>query len=101
MDKRLLNGVGALLLGGLAACASTPQHQGAGEYIDDAVVTAQVKAAIVDDPKLKVGDVHVDTLKGVVQLSGFVSNSSQIAEASSVATGVPGVKSVRNALQLK
>ena len=101
MDKRFSNLMAALLLGGLAACAATPQHQATGEYIDDAAITTQVKAAIVDDPKLKVSEVHVDTLKGVVQLSGFVSNSSQIAEAGTVAAGVPGVKSVRNALQLK
>ena len=101
MDKRFSNWVGGLVLAGLAACAATPQHQATGEYVDDAVITAQIKAAIVDDPKLKVSEVHVDTLKGVVQLSGFVSNSTQIAEASSVAYGVPGVKSVRNALQLK
>ena len=54
-------------------CASTAQREGTGEYVDDTVITTKVKAAIFNDPALKVAEINVETFKGVVQLSGFVT----------------------------
>ena len=53
-------------------CASTRTHEGTGEYVDDSVITSKVKAAIFNEPGLKVSEIKVETFKGVVQLSGFV-----------------------------
>ncbi len=39
-------------------------------------------------------EINVETFKGVVQLSGFVSFQSDINRAGKVARGVEGVKSV-------
>ena len=50
---------------------------GTGEYVDDSVITAKVKAAIYNDATLKVNEINVETFKGVVQLSGFVRQGSQ------------------------
>lgn len=91
----------ALCLLALAGCASGPQKEGAGEYIDDSVITAKVKAAIIQDQTLKATEVNVETFKGVVQLSGFVANSADIRKAVEVARGVRGVKSVRNDMLIK
>ena len=91
----------AVLASLLAACAETPQHEATGQYFDDSLITAKVKAAIVDNPILKSTEVHVDTAKGVVALSGFVESQREIAEAGTVAAGVDGVKSIRNELKLK
>jgi len=85
----------------LAACASSPQKEGTGEYIDDTVITTKVKAAIVQDPILKATEIKVETFKGVVQLSGFVSSQSDINRAVQVARGVNGVKSVKNDMAIK
>jgi hypothetical protein len=41
--------VAALLLLALG-CASTPQRESTGEYIDDSVITSKVKAAIFIQP---------------------------------------------------
>lgn len=82
-------------------CASGPQKEGAGEYVDDTLLTTKVKAAILNDPKLKVAEINVETFKGVVQLSGFVRSQEAIDEAVSVANRVKGVKSVRNDMRLK
>ncbi len=87
----------ALFLG----CASTAKHEGTGEYIDDSVITTKVKAAILDEPSLKVSEINVETFKGVVQLSGFVSSRANINTAGEVAKRVKGVKSVKNSILVK
>ena len=82
-------------------CASTRTHEGTGEYVDDSVITTKVKAAIFNEPGLKVSEVQVETFKGVVQLSGFVSSRDDMKGAVRVASAVNGVKSVTNDMQLK
>ena len=82
-------------------CASTRTHEGTGEYVDDSVITTKVKAAIFNEPGLKSSEVQVETFKGTVQLSGFVSSRDDIKRAVKVASAVNGVKSVTNQMQLK
>lgn len=94
-------GLMAIVLLVLSACASTPKREGAGEYIDDAVITTKVKAALVDDPQLKAREINVETFKGTVQLSGFVSSRDDINKAVAVARGVKGGSSVRNSMIVK
>ncbi|SFM29527.1 BON domain-containing protein [Nitrosomonas communis] len=82
-------------------CASTPKQEGTGEYFDDSVITTKVKTAIFQEPTLKSSEISVETFKGIVQLSGFVSSKADIDKATEVARSVEGVKSVKNALQVK
>ncbi|MBX3616704.1 BON domain-containing protein [Nitrosomonas sp.] len=82
-------------------CGSTQKQEGTGEYFDDTVITTKVKAAILNEPTLKSTEINVETFKGVVQLSGFVSSSASINKAIEVARGVAGVKSVKNSMHLK
>ena len=91
----------ALALTAAAGCASTPKQEGTGEYVDDSVVTSKVKTAILNEPGLKSAEINVETFKGVVQLSGFVSSRAEINQALAVARGVGGVKSVKNDMRLK
>lgn len=91
----------ALTLLASVGCSSTTKQEGTGEYIDDTVITTKVKAAILDEPTLKVAEINVETYKGVVQLSGFVAQQADISKAAQVARGVSGVKSVKNDLRLK
>ena len=91
----------AILMASLVGCASTDTKEGTGEYIDNAVITAKVKAAIFDEPTLKSAEINVETFKGVVQLSGFVSSQANIDKAVEIARQVTGVKSVKNDMQLK
>ncbi len=85
----------------LAACASTASHEGAGEYVDDSVITAKVKAAVLGDSSLKSSEINVETFKGRVQLSGFVNSKADVEQAMAVARKVSGVTSVANDMQLK
>lgn len=73
----------------------------AGKYVDDAWITAKVKALLVKDDGVKGLEVKVETYKGNVQLSGWVSNPTQVAQAERIARSVEGVKSVKNDLQIK
>ena len=91
----------AVLLVSMLGCASTSTREGTGEYVDDTVITTKVKAAIFNEPSLKVAQINVETFKGAVQLSGFVSSQASISKAGEVARGVGGVKSVRNDIRLR
>lgn len=82
-------------------CTSTPTQESTGEYMDNSVITARVKTAIFKEPSLKSAEINVETFKGVVQLSGFVSSQSDINRAVEIARAVDGVKSVQNDMQLK
>jgi osmotically-inducible protein OsmY len=82
-------------------CASTPTRESSGQYVDDSAITTKVKAAIFDDPSLKVLQINVETFKGEVQLSGFVDSAQNIRRAGEVARSVTGVKSVKNDLIVK
>ena len=95
-----------------ADCAKCHQAGGAGpkadakkespgEYAEDAVITAKVKAAVLEEPSLKSAEINVETYKGIVQLSGFVRSRADIDKAVKVAKGVKGVKSVKNDMILK
>jgi osmotically-inducible protein OsmY len=101
MAKRFLGFFLALMMVSLVGCASGPKQEGTGEYVDDSVITTKVKTAIFQEPNLKSAEINVETYKGVVQLSGFVSSAMASARAGEVARGVGGVKSVKNDLRLK
>lgn len=91
----------AVTLVSFVGCASTSTREGTGEYIDDTVITTKVKAAILNEPTLKVAEINVETFKGVVQLSGFVNSRADVDKAVEVARGVGGVRSVKNDMRLK
>lgn len=82
-------------------CASTAKSESTGEYVDDAVITSKVKAAILGESTLKSAEINVETYKGVVQLSGFVSSQAAASKAVDLARAVKGVSSVKNDMRIK
>jgi hyperosmotically inducible protein len=101
ITRKLASLAGIALVATALGCASTSKTEGTGEYVDDTVITTKVKAAILDEPTLKSAEVNVETFKGVVQLSGFVSSHDAEVKAVSVASRVGGVKSVKNDMRVK
>ncbi|MEO8407643.1 MAG: BON domain-containing protein [Oxalobacteraceae bacterium] len=93
--------IAALMLTAVVGCTSTPKQESTGQYVDDSVITTSVKAAIFNEPSLKVNEINVETFKGAVQLSGFVRSEDNIATAVKVTRGVNGVKSVKNDMRVK
>ncbi len=90
-----------VLVAAFMGCASTSNTEGTGEYIDDSVITAKVKSAILAEPGLKVLQINVETFKGEVQLSGFVDSRESAAKAADIARNVQGVVGVKNDLIVK
>jgi hyperosmotically inducible protein len=72
-----------------------------GQYLDDSMITAKVKAALLKDPVVSAFAVSVQTYRGIVMLSGFVREGSQAQRATEIAAAVQGVVTVKNALTVK
>ena len=85
----------------LGACTATRSQQSAGEVVDDSVLTAKVKTALIEDPVAKARDVNVETYRGVVQLGGFVDSDKARSRAAEITRSVNGVKNVRNDLEIR
>jgi len=69
--------------------------------IDDTEITTKVKAAIFAEPGLKTMQISVETVKGVVTLSGSVDSAPNSDKAKALAGAVSGVKEVNNQLAIK
>jgi len=79
-------------------CAVTRGQETAGAYVDDAAITAKVKAKFVQDKVVDATSIKVETLNGTVLLSGFAKNAAEKVLAESLARDVSGVKMVKNEL---
>jgi osmotically-inducible protein OsmY len=91
----------AIMASTMVACSSTPTQQSTGQAIDDGVVTAKVKAKLIEDPVTKAHQINVETFKGTVQLSGFVEDNQARSRALQLARDTEGVKSVKDALEIR
>ena len=91
--------VAALLAG--TGCAVVRDQQTVGSYIDDATLTARVKAKFAEDQTVSAMAISVETLKGVVQLSGFAQSSDEQQMAERLARTTSGVVSVRNDIAVR
>ena len=101
ITRKLATLAGILFVAMALGCASTSKQESTGQYLDDTTITGEVKTAIFNEPTLKSAEINVETFKGVVQLSGFVSSADNERLAMQVARNVGGVKSVKNDMQLK
>jgi hyperosmotically inducible protein len=85
----------------LSGCASEPYDSNSNrEAVDDSTIAANVKAALVQDPSTRASNISVNTMHGVVELTGFVDTPDQRHEAARVAGNVAGVHSVDNELHV-
>lgn len=73
----------------------------AGQAIDDAAITTSVKSKYLADDTLKGLEISVDTVQGVVTLTGSVQNEAARELATKIAQGTDGVVNVNNSLTVK
>jgi osmotically-inducible protein OsmY len=99
--KRISAFLLALVAASILGCAGSSTKESTGEFFDDTWITTKVKAALLEDPQVKSGEVNVETFKGAVQLSGFVSSSAAMQQAVKVTRGIQGVTSVKNDMRIK
>lgn len=91
--------VAALSLGALVnttGCAVARDQETVGAYVDDATVTTRVKAKLAEDETVSAMAISVETLQGMVQLSGFAKSSAEKSRAEQLARSTQGVTKVRN-----
>jgi len=85
-----------LLTLGTSGCAVSRDQSTVGQYVDDASITARVKARFADDPTVSAMAISVETLRATVQLSGFAKSATEKSRAESIARDTPHVKGVIN-----
>jgi osmotically-inducible protein OsmY len=73
----------------------------AGQKIDDASITAQVKMTLLYHRSTSALNTSVTTKKGVVTLGGKASNAAEKDLATKFANDVNGVKEVKNRMTIK
>jgi hyperosmotically inducible periplasmic protein len=91
----------ALALLTASGCAVTRGQESVGAYVDDASITTQIKSRFVENKDVDASSIRVETLNGMVMLSGFAKNTTEKITAESIARKVDGVKSVKNEIAVR
>ena len=84
-----------------SGCSVASGQGSVGDVVDDSTITTRVKSRFVEDKIVAANRIHVETLKGVVQLSGFAISDAERDRAAQISAAVPGVKQVQNAISVK
>jgi hyperosmotically inducible periplasmic protein len=89
------------IIASLGACSKPSEQSTSGKFINDATLTAKIKAELLKDDGVKGLDIHVETNQGIVQLDGSVGSESARERAEQLASSTNGVLSVRNNLSVQ
>jgi len=92
----------ALLLSlvGAPAAMTEDKSEKVEQIVDDAAITTAVKAKLAADKIKTLVRVSVDTVEGVVTLTGTVETANEKKHAQDIARGAKGVSKVVNNLQI-
>ena len=82
-------------------CAVMRGQETTGAYVDDAAITAAVKAKFIEDKVVSATSISVETLNGTVQLSGFAKSAAEKAQAEAIARNSRNVRAVRNDIAVR
>lgn len=99
--KMILTGLLTSVLWATSGCAVSRGQETVGAYIDDATITTQVKARFFENTTVAGSSISVETLNGVVMISGFAKSASEKSAAERIAAEVSGVKSVKNQIVIR
>lgn len=99
--RTILAGVAAAVVLSAGGCAVTRGQESTGAYVDDATITTRIKSRFVESPDVAAASIKVETLNGVVLLSGFARNATEKSTAERIAGEVSGVRSVRNEILVR
>jgi osmotically-inducible protein OsmY len=68
-----------------SSAATQAEQTTAGESIDDSVITSRVKSRFAKDAAVRAMDIHVETEKGIITLSGKVGSKAEKNKAAEIA----------------
>ncbi|KRA20872.1 hypothetical protein ASD69_06105 [Lysobacter sp. Root604] len=100
ISHRLASALAVALLAGLPVVAfaqeptPTPQTGESNQPVSDTWITTKVKTELLAAKDVSGLKIDVDTVNGVVTLSGKVDSQAQVDKAMAVAKAVQGVRSV-------
>ncbi|WP_339880213.1 BON domain-containing protein [Pseudidiomarina gelatinasegens] len=72
-----------------------------GDFLSDSAITARVKTALFEADQVSASAINVETINGNVVLSGVVTTSEEADLAAQLTSGVEGVKSVENDIEVQ
>jgi hyperosmotically inducible protein len=99
---RILYGIlAALMLSLQLSACTTLTGESLGQNVDDTTITTTVKSKLALEKASSLTRIGVDTVKGVVHLTGIVESAAVRDRATTVAREVGGVRDVVNNLQLQ
>jgi hyperosmotically inducible protein len=93
--------LGALILSLQLSACTTITGESLGQNIDDTTITTTVKSTLALEKASSLTRIGVDTVKGVVNLTGVVESAAIRDRATAVARDVGGVRGVVNNLQIQ
>jgi hyperosmotically inducible periplasmic protein len=82
------------------SCATHRVGPAAEAAYDDATISTRVKTALLNDPQIGALRIDVNTVQGVVTLSGSARNPGEAQKAVQLARGIAGVKDVKSELKV-
>ena len=82
-------------------CSVAREQQTVGSYVDDAGITAAVKAKMKEEKNVSATSISVETLNGTVQLSGFAKSQTEKNQAENIARNTKHVREVRNSIVVR
>jgi len=97
----VVGAVTVLTMALLSGCAVSRGQETVGAYVDDIAITSSVKARFFEDKDVAGSSISVETLNGVVQLSGFAKNGLEKNRAENIARNVKGVTAVKNEILVR
>ncbi len=80
----------------ITACAVADHPQSADSRANDATITHHVKSRFLDSRRVDGRSIHVNTVDGIVLLTGTASSHVEKSRATELALGVNGVRLVQN-----
>jgi osmotically-inducible protein OsmY len=99
---RIFYGVlGALILSLQLSACTTLTGESLGQNVDDTTITTTVKSKLALDKASSLTRIGVETVKGVVHLTGIVESTDVRDRATTIARDVGGVRGVVNNLQVQ
>jgi hypothetical protein len=96
--KSVIHRIATLLI---AALVATACGHTVTTTIDDATITTKVKTALLNEPDVAIARIEVETVKGVVTLTGRVKSKEDEAKAIAAARKIQGVTDVKSNLQIQ
>jgi hyperosmotically inducible protein len=84
-----------------SGCTVTRNAQTANVHIDDKAITSTIKARHAESKDVAITSISVETLYGVVLLSGVAKNLEEKMTAENIAGQVDGVKAVHNEILIQ